>query len=70
MPNQDPGSRAPHESERRRWPRLPLAIPVFVRGCDLEGNEFIEFNVMLNESAGGALVAIRLEFATRFPYCP
>jgi hypothetical protein len=59
MPYQNPGSRAPHESERRRWPRLPLAIPVFVRGRDLQGKEFVEFSVMLNESAGGALVAIR-----------
>jgi hypothetical protein len=59
MPYQDPGLPAPYESERRRWPRLPLAIPVFVRGRDLQGKEFVEFSVLLNESAGGALVAIR-----------
>lgn len=59
MPYQDADSPATYESERRRWPRLPLAIPVFVRGRDLQGKEFVEFSVMLNESAGGALVAIR-----------
>jgi PilZ domain len=56
---QDSDSPATHEPERRRWARLPFAIPVFVRGRDLQGKEFVEFSVMLNESAGGALVAIR-----------
>jgi PilZ domain len=51
-------------SERRRWPRLPLAIPVFVRG-GLErerggqDREFLEFATALNVSAGGMLVAVR-----------
>ena|SRR5215472_2076074 len=45
--------------QRRRWPRLPLAIPVFVRGADAQGKDFIEFSTLLNESAGGALLAIR-----------
>src|SRR6266699_5598435 len=45
--------------ERRRWVRLSLAIPVFVRGVDGQGKEFIEFCTLLNESAGGALLAIR-----------
>jgi hypothetical protein len=30
-----------------------------VRGRDRQGEEFIEFSVMLNESAGGALLASR-----------
>lgn len=46
-------------SERRRWFRLPLAIPVFVRGLDVHGKGFLEFSTLLNESAGGALLAIR-----------
>lgn len=46
-------------SERRKWPRLPLAIPVFVRGRDGKGKEFLEFATALNVSAGGMLVAIR-----------
>lgn len=47
------------EAERRRWPRLPLAIPVFVRSRDEKGKEFLEFATALNVSAGGALVAVR-----------
>jgi hypothetical protein len=45
--------------ERRRWPRLPLAIPVFVSGVERHGTKFEEFCTLLDESAGGALVAIR-----------
>ncbi len=47
------------EKERRKWTRLPLAIPVFVRSRDEKGKEFLEFATALNVSAGGALVAIR-----------
>src|SRR5260370_42585230 len=46
-------------SERRHWQRLPLAIPLFVRGVDKHGKDFLDFTVALNISAGGALVAIR-----------
>jgi hypothetical protein len=45
--------------ERRKWIRLPLAIPVFVRSRDGKGKEFLEFATALNVSAGGMLVAIR-----------
>lgn len=45
--------------ERRKWGRLPLAIPVFVRSRDDKGKEFLEFATALNVSAGGMLVAIR-----------
>ena|SRR5437870_5831567 len=45
--------------ERRRWVRLSLAIPVFVRGVNGQGKEFLEFCTLLNESAGGALLAMR-----------
>jgi len=45
--------------ERRRWARLPLAIPVFVRWINAHGREFLEFSTLLNVSAGGALLAIR-----------
>jgi hypothetical protein len=46
-------------AERRRWPRLPLAIPVFVRGRGEQNKEFLEFATALNVSAAGMLVAIR-----------
>jgi len=45
--------------ERRKWSRLPLAIPVFVRSRDPKGKEFLEFATSLNVSAGGMLIAIR-----------
>ena len=46
-------------AERRRWPRLPLAIPVFVRSQAEAHKEFLEFATALNVSAGGMLVAVR-----------
>lgn len=47
------------EKERRKWTRLPLAIPVFVRSRDEKGKDFLEFATALNIGAGGALVAVR-----------
>jgi len=49
----------PPQDERRRWPRLPLAIPVFVRTSDENGKDLLEFATALNVSAGGALIAVR-----------
>ncbi|MGA8867752.1 MAG: PilZ domain-containing protein [Candidatus Sulfotelmatobacter sp.] len=49
-------------AERRRWPRLPLAIPVFVRSQEGKEKEFLEFATALNVSAGGMLVAVRRSF--------
>jgi len=46
-------------NERRKWARLPLAIPVFVRSRDGRGNELLEFATALNVSAGGMLIAVR-----------
>jgi hypothetical protein len=46
-------------AERRQWPRLPLAIPVFVRSRPESDKEFLEFATALNVSAGGMLVAVR-----------
>jgi PilZ domain len=45
--------------ERRKWARLPLAIPLFIRGSDDNGKEFLEFATALNVCAGGMLVAVR-----------
>ncbi len=45
--------------ERRKNERVPLAVPVFVRGKDSEGKEFLEFATALNVSVGGALLATR-----------
>jgi PilZ domain-containing protein len=49
--------------ERRKWARLPLAIPVFVRSRDEKGKELLEFATALNVSAGGMLVAVRRAMA-------
>ncbi len=49
--------------QRRKWPRLPLAIPVFVRSRDEGGKEVLEFATALNISAGGVLVAVRRSLA-------
>lgn len=47
------------ETETRKWPRLPLAIPIFVRSRERDGKESLEFATALNISAGGALLAVR-----------
>jgi hypothetical protein len=47
------------EAQQRQWPRLPIAIPVFVRSRDEKGKDLLEFATALNISAGGALVAVR-----------
>jgi len=43
----------------RKWARLHLAIPVFVRTRDEKGKESLEFATAINISAGGALVVVR-----------
>lgn len=52
-------SRSTAMGERRRWPRLALSIPVFVRSPLEQDKEFLEFATALNVSAGGMLVAVR-----------
>jgi hypothetical protein len=54
-----PVKRSMPTKERRHWARLSLAIPVFVRGINGQGREFLEFSTLLNESAGGVLLAMR-----------
>ncbi len=47
------------EEDRRRWERIPVAIPIFVRGADDQGKEFLDLATAVNISAGGALLAIK-----------
>ena len=49
----------PKSVERRRWNRIPLTIPLFVRRTDPNGRQLIEFATALNVSAGGVLLALR-----------
>ncbi len=52
-------NRQTHNREKRKWHRLPLALPVFLRSVDRDGKESLEFATGLNVSAGGILVATR-----------
>jgi len=49
----------PLKKNARRWARLQLAIPVFVRSRDENGRDLLEFATAVNISAGGALVVVR-----------
>jgi hypothetical protein len=44
--------------EQRKWERIPMAVPMFVRGTH-NGKTFAEFGTALNVSAGGVLLAVR-----------
>jgi hypothetical protein len=43
--------------QRRQSPRIRLQLPVFLRGVDASGVEFIELTKTLNISATGACIA-------------
>jgi hypothetical protein len=47
------------KDDRRKWERIPVAIPVFVRGKDADGKEFREFTTAFNIGGGGVLLATR-----------
>lgn len=51
--------------ERRQWERIPVAVPVFVRGTDENGSLFQEFTTALNISAGGVAFMVRRRPAQR-----
>lgn len=55
------------KKEQRKWARLHLAIPVFVRSLDDNGKESLEFATAVNISAGGALVVVRRSLAKSSP---
>jgi hypothetical protein len=44
-------------SPTRRSPRLRLQVPVFIRGTDVSGAEFVELTKTVNISANGACIA-------------
>jgi hypothetical protein len=47
------------KKDDRKWPRLGLSIPVFVRSKDDNGKDSLEFATAINVSRGGALVVVR-----------
>jgi hypothetical protein len=42
------------EADRRGFHRLPIRVPVFIKGKDIGGEEFFELTYTLNVSASGA----------------
>jgi len=48
-------------AERRRSQRLRLQVPLFVRGVDASGEEFLDLTKTLDISATGAYLASRRE---------
>lgn len=49
--------------ERRRSPRIRLQIPIFLRGVDSAGSEFLELTKTLDISATGAFIACTRHFS-------
>ena len=47
----------PLDEERRRYQRIHLQIPLFIRGKDTQGEQFMELAKTLNISAIGAFLA-------------
>jgi PilZ domain len=50
-------ARQPAPADRRRSPRLRLQVPIFVRGLDIYGEEFLDLTKTLDISAVGASLA-------------
>lgn len=49
-----PRSSLQRETERRRFSRIHLQVPLFIRGVDVHGNEFLELAKTLDISCSGA----------------
>jgi hypothetical protein len=47
------------KKDDRKWARLHIAVPVFVRSKDENGKDSLEFATAVNISRGGALVVVR-----------
>lgn len=47
------------KKKERKWARLNLAIPVFIRTKEPSGKDSLEFATAMNISPGGALVVVR-----------
>ena len=49
--------------ERREYYRLPIRVPIFIKGIDKNGDEFVELTHTINVSASGACLITRRELA-------
>jgi hypothetical protein len=45
------------EHERRGWDRIPLAVPLFIRGKDSDGEKFSDLTVARDIGGGGLVFA-------------
>ena len=54
--NKSIGTKAVYE-ERRRFQRIRLQVPLFLRGRDLQGEQFLELAKSLDISGLGAMIA-------------
>lgn len=49
--------------ERREYYRLPIRVPIFIKGFDKNGDEFLELTHTVNVSASGACLITRRDLA-------
>ncbi len=56
-----------HPTERRRAPRICLQVPVYIRGVDASGANFLELTRTLDISARGAFLASPRGLRTDYP---
>ena len=49
--------------ERREYYRLPIRVPVFIKGFDKNGDEFLELTHTMNLSASGACLMTKRDLA-------
>lgn len=49
-------------NDRRKWERLPIPVPVFLRSKNERGEDIVEFATAANISGGGAMIVSRRYF--------
>jgi c-di-GMP-binding flagellar brake protein YcgR len=47
--------------DRRQYYRLPIRVPIFIKGIDNRGKEFLELTHTVNVSASGACFVSKLD---------
>ena len=52
-----------NHADTRQFPRLEVALPVFVRGEDVQGKHFTELALTMNISFGGALLVLHKDIS-------
>lgn len=56
IPTHQRATMSPHYDERRRFQRIHLQVPLFIRGRDAHGEQFLELAKTLNISGLGAFL--------------